>query len=234
MLSKGAGQSWECSYHCGASSTAHMSGSSAYICIFYIEISNFCSALKGPDQLSWLTVNQYPFHYIALCQPAATSDYELDLDDLTKVLKRPEHSTEAEHWVRCLEVKHIQDNKYRRGGARQYHWHVPTISIDSSIKTLPQNMLLDFFDPTFFNGLQSHTQQLCADPETIAIPKNEESWFTHSIEERLCDEDFTEHYGTEVSPNMNLLRQMRPTCQWKLLISRLYNDFRLITYLFTT
>jgi hypothetical protein len=91
-------------------------------------------------------------------------------------------------------------------------------------------MLLDYFDPTFFNGLQSHIQQLCADPETIAIPKNEESWFPHSMEEHLCDEDFTERYSTGFSPNMNLLRWTKPTCQWKLLISSLYNDFWLITF----
>jgi hypothetical protein len=59
-------------------------------------------------------------------------------------------------------------------------------------------MPLDYFDPTFFNQLQYHTQQLCAAPATIAIPKNEKTWFTHSIEERLCDEDFNELHGTDV------------------------------------
>jgi len=59
-------------------------------------------------------------------------------------------------------------------------------------------MPLDYFDPTFFNGLQFHTQQLCADPEMIAIPRNEKAWFTHSVEERLSDADFTERYGADV------------------------------------
>ena len=168
--------------------------------IYFILQSLICVQLSKA-RINWLTINKYPSRYIALCQPAATSDDELDPNDLTKkayhVLKRPERSTEAERWVRRLEAKRIQDNKYRRG-ARQYHRHVPTISIDSSIETLPQNMPLDYFDPPFFNGLQSHTQQLCADPEMIAIPKNETAWFTHSIEERLSDEDFTECYGADV------------------------------------
>jgi len=169
--------------------------------IYFVLKSLICVQLSKA-WINWLTINKYPSHYIALCQPAATSDDELDPSDLTKktyrVLKRPECSTEAERWVHRLEVKHIQDNKYRRGGARQYHRHVPAISIDSSIETLPQNMLLDYFDPTFFNGLQSHTQRLCADPEMIAIPKNEEAWFTYSTEEHLGDEDFTERYDKEV------------------------------------
>jgi hypothetical protein len=158
----------------------------------YFILKSLIRVQLSKARINWLTINKYPSRYIALCQPAATSDDELDPSDLTKktyrVLKRPERSAEAERWVRRLEAKRIQDNKYRRGGARQYHRHVLTISIDSSIETLPQNMPLDY----------SHTQRLCADPETIAIPKNEESWFTHSIEERLCDEDFTERYGTEV------------------------------------
>ena len=153
-------------------------------------------------RINWLTANKYPSRYIALCQPAATSDDELDPNDATKKVYRifrwPEHSTEAEHWVCCLEVKHIQDNKYKRGGSRQYRWLVPTVSINSPIETLPQNMPLNYFDPTFFNGLQYHTQQLCADPDMIAIPKDEETWFTHSMEERLSDEDFTELYGADV------------------------------------
>ena len=49
--------------------------------------------------INWLTANKYPPRYTALCQPAATSDDELDPNDSTKkiyrILKRPEHSTEA-------------------------------------------------------------------------------------------------------------------------------------------
>ena len=59
-------------------------------------------------------------------------------------------------------------------------------------------MPLDYFDPTFFNGLQYHTQQLCVDPDIIAIPKDEETWFTHSNDECLSDEDFTQLRGAEV------------------------------------
>ena len=59
-------------------------------------------------------------------------------------------------------------------------------------------MPLDYFDPTFFNGLQYDIQQLCADPAIIAILMNQKTWFTHSIEEHLGDEDFTEIHGTEV------------------------------------
>jgi hypothetical protein len=115
-----------------------------------------------------------------------------------RILKRPERSKEAESWIRTLELKRLQDNKYKRGGPRPYRRHVPAISIDSPIETLPQNMPLDYFDPTFFNGLQYDMQQLCADPGIIAIPKNQKTWFTHSTEERLGDEDFTEIHGTEV------------------------------------
>ena len=72
------------------------------------------------------------------------------------------------------------------------------MSIDSPIETLPQDMPLDYFDPSFFNGLQYDTQQLCADPGMIAIPKDQQTWFTHSAEECLGDEDFIELHGTEV------------------------------------
>ena len=153
-------------------------------------------------RINWLTVNKYPPRYVALCQPAATSDDELDPDDPTKrayhVFKRPERSTQAEHWVRRLDVKRIQDNKYRRGGARPYHRHIPTISVDSPIESLPHDMPIDYFDATFFNGLQYNTQQLCADPSLIAIPENEMTWFTHSPDERLSDEVFTERYGVGI------------------------------------
>ena len=153
-------------------------------------------------QINWLTVNKYPPHYVALCHPATTSNDELDPNDPTKrayrVFKWPERSTEAERWIRHLEVKHIQDNKYRRGGARPYHQHIPTISIDSPIESLPHDMPIDYFDATFFNGLQYNTQQLCADPSLVAIPENEMTWFTHSPEERLSDEVFTERYGAGI------------------------------------
>lgn len=59
-------------------------------------------------------------------------------------------------------------------------------------------MPLDYFDPTFFNELQHHIQQLCADPDIVAIPKDEKTWFTHSLEERLSDEDFSELYGVDI------------------------------------
>lgn len=109
-------------------------------------------------RINWLTANRYPPHYIALCQPAATSDDELDPNDSTKKMycihKRPERSNEAECWIHHLEMKCLQDNKYKRGGPHPYHRHVPAVPIDSSIKNLPWNMPLDYFDPTFFNGLQ--------------------------------------------------------------------------------
>jgi len=157
-----------------------------------------------------LTINKYPLRYTALCQPAATSDDELDPNDSTKktyrVLRRPERSKEAEDWVRCLEVKRMQDNKYRRGGSRQYRRCIPSIPIDSPIETLPHDMPLDYFDPTFFNGLQYHTQQLCADPDLIAIPKDKNTWFTHSTEERLSDDIFTERYGADVFAKYELIQ----------------------------
>jgi hypothetical protein len=60
-------------------------------------------------------------------------------------------------------------------------------------------MPLDYFDPEFFNQLQYHTQQeVCAAPATIAIPRNEKTWFTHSTEECLCDKDFNELHGADV------------------------------------
>lgn len=90
-------------------------------------------------------------------------------------------------------MKRLQDNKYKRGGPRAYRRHVPAVAIDSPIKTLPQNMPLDYFDPTFFNGLEYQTQQLCMDG-LIAIPKDPKTWFTHSMEERLGDEDFIEYH----------------------------------------
>ena len=153
-------------------------------------------------RINWLSANKYPPRYVALCQPAATSDDEVDPEDPTKkmyrILKRPERSTEAESWVRRLETKRLQDNKYKRGGPRPYRRHIPAVSINSPIETLPQNMPLDYFDPTFFNGLQYHTQQLCADPDIIAIPEDKETWFTHSNDERLSDKDFTQLRGAEV------------------------------------
>lgn len=96
-------------------------------------------------------------------------------------------------------MKHIQDNKYKRGGSRQYRRHIPAAPIDSPITTLPHHMPLDYFDPEFFNQLQYHTQQeVCAAPATIAIPRNEKTWFTHSTEECLCDKDFNELHGADV------------------------------------
>jgi hypothetical protein len=60
-------------------------------------------------------------------------------------------------------------------------------------------MPLDYFDPEFFNQLQYHTQQeVCAALATIAIPRNEKTWFTHSTEECLCDKDFNELHGADV------------------------------------
>ncbi len=59
-------------------------------------------------------------------------------------------------------------------------------------------MLLNYFDPTFFNKLEYHTQQLCADPDMIAISMNEKAWFTHLMEEHLTDEDFTKCYSATV------------------------------------
>ena len=41
-------------------------------------------------------------------------------------------------------------------------------------------------------------QQLCADPGMIAIPKDRQTWFTHSTEEHLDDDDFTELCGADV------------------------------------
>jgi len=95
-------------------------------------------------------------------------------------------------------MKRIQDNKYKRGGSRQYRRHIPAVSIDSPITTLPHNMPLDYFDPAFFILQSTPVPRVCAAPVTIAIPKNEKTWFRHSTEECLCDKDFNELHGTDV------------------------------------
>ena len=60
---------------------------------------------------------------------------------------------------------------------------------ETAFLTLPQNIPIDYYDPSFFNGLQPHLRKRIASQNIALLPNIEDS-FTKCADENLSDSAF--------------------------------------------
>jgi hypothetical protein len=67
----------------------------------------------------------------------------------------------------------------------------------SPFSALPEGMLVDYYNPAFFNQLQPRTRNRIAVRKISLLPTVTES-LTWNADERLSDRAFTKKYGTPI------------------------------------
>jgi len=156
----------------------------------------------------FLERNGYPARYVRLIDVKGTSDDEADPEGLQEdrrpvywIKRRPERSAQMELFIRKLDEKREEENRYnfrRRGAQKDRIRRLPNPPQDTAYHALPQNIPIDYFDPSFFNQLQPDLRRQIASSSSIALLPNIEDTFTRCPDERLRDDDFMDKYGSMV------------------------------------
>ncbi|KAF6756056.1 hypothetical protein DFP72DRAFT_810678 [Ephemerocybe angulata] len=153
----------------------------------------------------WLIDNRYPARYVSLIKPAATSDDERDPEGtmvggrpVFYIKKRPERSEEVTRFLRILDKKRERSAKvdpscrWKERARRE----PPGGSEETAFLSIPIEMPVDYFDPTFFNDLPPKLRAKAATYHVSLLPDVEES-FTRCPEELYSDARFDAEFGVE-------------------------------------
>lgn len=148
----------------------------------------------------FLEENNYPQRYRDLINAKATSDDKYDGTQKKWLIKRrPERSTEAEKFFRILDQK--RELTTRQTPSQKWREHVQVVPAtdqqDSTFQVLPEQMPIDYFDPSFFNQLQPKIRNRIAIVKVSLLPDITQS-FTSNDEEYMGDRAFTKKYGATV------------------------------------
>jgi hypothetical protein len=112
--------------------------------------------------LKFIKENGFPVRYQQVINIWATSDDEADQAGalinhqmICWIKRRPECSEAAEKFIRLLDE--LREKSVRQSAGKRWNerpWRVPaTHQKDSTFLGLPENMLIDYFKPAFYNDL---------------------------------------------------------------------------------
>ena len=75
---------------------------------------------------------------------------------------------------------------------------VPEIQQESKMDALPLGMLINYFDPDYFDGLQPRLRYRITHTQVALPPDIKNIFKSSSIDRKLSDKEFTEKYGAEI------------------------------------
>lgn len=122
---------------------------------------------------------------------------------------------EAEQFFRLLDQKReetVRQDPRRRWRERKRI--VPSNQQNSTFQTLPDHTLpIDYYDPTFYNGLQPAVKRRIAAQRVALLPVIADT-FTQADDELLDDDEFTEKWGEFVLCNYLMPEEVNGNEDW--------------------
>ena len=118
--------------------------------------------------------------------------------------QRPERSPQAERFIRLLDDE--RETAARLDSSKQWRERkrmVPSSPKISPFRVLPEDMPIDYFEPSFYNRLQPRLRARVTN-NTIALLPNVEETFRGNADERLSDRRFNDKYGSQVLSKYNI------------------------------
>ena len=99
-------------------------------------------------------------------------------------------------FIQLLEEK--WDKGFWFGGQHREHiCKIPSEPQETAFLTFPQNVPIDYYDPSFFNGLQPHLCKQIA-LQTVVLLPNIEDLFTKYADENLSNSVFQSKFANTV------------------------------------
>jgi len=172
---------------------------------FHITYSFFNAPQLAVARKEFLTSNRYPQRYIDLIDPKATSDDEANPENkcikgrkVFYIKKRRERSSQAEIFIRLLDLKREEDAALNGKRVRERIRLVPDVEQKlSDFAAIPSHLPIDYYDPDFYNRLQPRIHDRIATQKISLLPDVSASFGNHA-DEKLSDSAFMEKYRSEV------------------------------------
>lgn len=118
--------------------------------------------------------------------------------------QRPERSPQAERFIRLLDDE--RENAAKLDSSKQWRERKRMVPLEPKIspfRALPEDMPIDYFEPSFYNRLQPRLRARVTN-NTIALLPNIEETFRGNPDEQLSDRRFNAKYGPEVLSKYNI------------------------------
>jgi hypothetical protein len=165
--------------------------------------------------LKFLQDNGFPIRYQRAIHPKATSDDEADQTGATInhqtvrwIKSRPERSAEAERFIRRLEELREENVRYsskKRWNERPRRVPATNQKVSTFLK-LPENMPIDYFEPSFYNQLLPRLRFSIAEPFIVFLPDGQAP-FGGTADEKLSTNKFNHKYGEAVLSKYELVTE---------------------------
>ena len=153
--------------------------------------------------------------YQKVIHPKATSDDEADTTGVKVnhqtvhwIKRRPERSAAAESFIRRLDELREQSARY----SSKKKWNerprrVPSTGQNvSTFLKLPENMPIDYFDPSFYNNLLPRLRFSIAEPYIVFLPDGQAP-LAGVADETLTKNRFNKKYGPDVLSRYKLVTE---------------------------